>query len=166
MNGIFSQFIILFNLIISGIVGSDERMKSSVFYTKTINLSTALNKQSRLTCLIQKGRKFIWMQADRNEILAIDQMLMTSDRRFSIETASDCVENKHEANSIRTKKSTHAGSYTSDEFDTNDLNLLEENACWIHLVIENVNLSDEGLYVCQIDTMSSTRIGMNVLGKF
>jgi hypothetical protein len=135
------------------------------FYTKNVNLSTVLNKQVKLPCYIQKGRKFIWMQADRNEILTIDNILITSDRRFSIETSPDCATNLINPNEliVRHRKSTNDDDNEKEEDET--YLSIERNGCWIHLIIENVSLDDEGLYICQIDTMSSTKISMNVLGK-
>jgi hypothetical protein len=144
----------------------------SIFYTKNINLTSVLNKQIRLPCMVENGRKFIWMKADRNEILTIDNMLITGDRRFSIEHSAECYDkvaksDSSGSNTKKTNKKVH-GSNIQSRHVTHDENSgisVENVGCWVYLCIENVNMNDEGLYVCQIDTMSSTRISVNILGE-
>lgn len=38
------------------------------------------------------------------------------------------------------------------------------SGCWIYLTIEKVDLIDEGVYVCQKDTMHSNYINLTILG--
>jgi hypothetical protein len=154
----------------------------SIFYTKNINLTSVLNKQIRLPCMVERGRKFIWMKADRNEILTIDNMLITGDRRFSIEHSAECYDKAVKTDNSNTAGSSSSSSntirktnkglsvqsrHTNVENNNNNPNgiRVENVGCWVYLCIENVHMSDEGLYVCQIDTMSSTRISVNILGK-
>lgn len=49
-------------------------------------------------------------------------------------------------------------------FDPNLSPPFNTDGCWVYLVINSVNLYDEGLYVCQIDTMTSTWVQLNILG--
>ena len=141
----------------------------SMFHTKKLNMTSVLNKQIHLPCFVEKGRKFIWMKADRNEILTIDSMMITSDRRFGIELASDCYDKptataKSEgSNGVRVSVFNSKNNETFISESNNQVITLDNYGCWVYLTIENINASDEGLYVCQINTMSTTRIQLNVL---
>jgi hypothetical protein len=151
----------------------------TIFYTKSINLTSVLSKPIRLPCMVERGRKFIWMKADRNEILTIDNMLITNDRRFSIEHSHECYDKPVSSGAggdllvnkkMKSKGKTHVASgiqsrhANADHVSVDGGISVESVGCWVYLCIENINMDDEGLYVCQIDTMSSTKISLNVLG--
>ena len=113
------------------------------------NLTAIVDKQTRLPCFVEYGRKFIWMQTKRDLIIAIDNNVIASDRRFKLETKCSTLPHN------RLRQAEFIFKYSSSK----DL-----NGCWNNLVIENVHLDDESLYICQIDTMLSTRVNLNVLG--
>jgi hypothetical protein len=115
-----------------------------------VNVTTLINKSAKLPCFIEVGRKFIWMQANRDEILSIDTNLITSDKRFGIEQSQSC--SSSNSNLINFQMSLKKNL-------TN-----QNNGCWVYLVINSVSLFDEGQYLCQIDTMSSTLVSLNILG--
>ncbi len=129
--------------------GSGDKLWSA----NGFNITTLLNSQVKLPCYIEKGRKFIWMQTTRHEILSIDSNLITSDKRFSIESTKKCGGShfSHRKTLIKLAGSNHSES-------------VKKNGCWSNLVINDVNLSDEGVYLCQIDTMSSSKVYLNILG--
>lgn len=140
-----------------------------------INLTSIMSKQAKLPCFVQSGRKFIWMQANRDEILSIDANVITGDRRFSIEQTNRC-RMAAGTNSQRRDAATVSimglGNYTSrDELSDDDSDFPslsfspDTHGCWVFLIINGASLYDEGLYVCQIDTMTSTWVYLNILGK-
>ena len=75
---------------INKVKSNDEKWPSNDF-----NITTVLNGQVKLPCFIEKGRKFIWMQATRDEILSIDNNLITNDLRFNIESTKKCANHKN-----------------------------------------------------------------------
>lgn len=128
------MFILYYFLILFEIVSLNASNPSKSAHTNTqFNITAVINKQVKLPCFIQNGRKYIWMHVKRDEILSIDNMVITPDRRFSIEKT------------------------VSSDVD-------QSGGCWVNLVINSVNLNDESVYICQIDTMSSSRVNLNILG--
>lgn len=136
-----------------------------------LNVTTIINKPTKLPCFIEDGRKFIWMQTNRDEILSIDNNLITSDKRFSIEQSQSCLltsggggggiavklnaNNHHHNNHHANKQNETLSSFVADG---------TLGGCWVYLIINSVSLFDEGTYLCQIDTMSSTLVNLNILG--
>jgi hypothetical protein len=128
------------------------------------NLTAATNQQVSLPCFVEHGRKFIWMSTRRDEILSIDKSVITSDVRFSVESRdsangkSDCQQQQQQATSSIVRHRKRLSVNSTIELET-------KHGCWMNLIISSVNAQDQGYYLCQIDTMSSTRVYLNVLGK-
>lgn len=141
------------------------------FEFNKLNITSILNKQIKLPCFIQTGRKFIWMHANRDEILSIDSNIITGDRRFSIEQTQECSNfDEPKLPTVVAKPTTNFTQTTSDLLLPNfDMSVANSGGggggCWVYLIINSVNLYDEGMYVCQIDTMTSTLVYLNILGK-
>lgn len=131
---------------------------------KYYNLTTVVNKPARLPCFVERGRKSIWMKSDRNEILTVDNILITADKRFSIEQSPECFEKVIKSNNNNNNQESRSSSKLNniDNQIQSDLNV-GTLGCWVHLLIQSVSIEDEGMYVCQIDTMTSTRILVDVL---
>lgn len=115
-----------------------------------VNLTSIVSKQAKLPCFVQAGRKFIWMQANRDEILSVDANVITGDRRFSVEMTNQCTDELNRTSTGRRRSSL----------------AVDGDGCLVYLVINGVSLYDEGLYLCQIDTMTSTLVYLNILGEF
>jgi hypothetical protein len=152
---------------INKVKSKDEKWPSNDF-----NITTILNSQIKLPCYIEKGRKFIWMQATRDEILSIDNNLITNDLKFSVELTKKCSNSHPKKNKEYnlTNESTKSAKYSRFNNLTNYKEHYSNNnkryGCWSNLVINKVDLNDEGLYICQIDTMISSKIYLNILGNF
>lgn len=148
------------------IIDSDK--KQEVTY---MNVTTVYNHNAVLPCFVQSNRKFIWMHADRDEIISIAQTIINGDNRLRIE--SECYDS--EASETLKRHGVHDGR-SIDEFVDKYANLKRKrrqgtkpnrsvDGCWRNLHINKVQLEDEGFYICQIDTMSSARVYLNVLSK-
>lgn len=148
------------------IIDSDK--KQEVTY---LNVTTVYNHNAVLPCFVQSNRKFIWMHTDRDEIISIAQTIINGDNRLRIE--SDCYDS--EASETLKRHGVHQGR-SIDEFVYKYANLKRKrrqdmkpnrsvDGCWRNLQIKKVQLEDEGFYICQIDTMSSARVYLNVLSK-
>ena len=139
---------------------------------RQLNATSILGKQARLPCFVQSGRKFIWMQANRDEILSIDGNVITGDSRFGVEHTSRC-RSSAARRALPIVIATTDSMFNQTENNgilTNDVNIVDsektvtDDGCWVYLIINSVSLYDEGLYVCQIDTMTSTLVNLNILG--
>lgn len=99
------------------------------------NLAAKLNQKVKLPCFVENGHKFIWMKSNQNEVISIGEIVMINQASFSVET--EC-------------------GKTEYNFGP---------GCWVYLVIDNLKSDDEGVYVCQKDTMLSSYINLTILGK-
>ena len=139
---------------------------------RQLNATTILGKQARLPCFVQSGRKFIWMQANRDEILSIDGNVITGDSRFGVEHTSRCRSSaaRRALPIVIATTDSMLNQTENNGLLTNDVNIVDseksvtDDGCWVYLIINSVSLYDEGLYVCQIDTMTSTLVNLNILG--
>ncbi len=122
--------------------------------SKILNVSTILYKQVKLPCFVEKGRKFIWMNMYRDEIISVDYNIITSDKRFEIEAATTST-----ATTLINKESMSVFNENSKKQQT------QPHGFWINLIINGVNNYDEGIYICQIDTMTTNKVFLNILGK-
>ena len=127
----------------SGVSKSEERYSMiGGSGSQLLNLTGILNKQVKLPCVVERDRKFIWMRSERDEIISIDRTLISNDKRLSLDS-SRCL-----AKQARGVETSAAG----------------KDDCLVSLVINELTVNDEGLYLCQIDTMISTKIFLSVLG--
>lgn len=119
------------------------------------NLTVNLNKQIRLPCLVERDRKFIWMNSKRAQIISIDRSIIIDDKRFSLDLSNaNCY--------TSTSKLNIQGRHVLSN-RTTDLILPKKEFCLTYLVIDEAKMDDEGLYICQIDTMTSFKLQLNVL---
>lgn len=133
--------------------GSDINPKIHNF-ENILNITTELNKKASLPCFVETNRKFIWMHTGRDEIISIATTIINGNRRLQIE--SKCM------NTDSTDLTVRRG--TSRQFRNSIFKKKKQtNGCWKNLVIDQIRLEDEGVYICQIDTMSSARVYLNVL---
>lgn len=142
-------------------------------HQRRVNVTSITTKQAKLPCFVQAGRKFIWMQANRDEIISIDGNVITADRRFSVEQTGRC-RTKSTGDETRRRALPDpfaivimSGQNQSMAQTIGDDLVIDgdHDGCWVYLVINSVSLYDEGLYVCQIDTMTSTLVYLNILGE-
>ena len=142
-------------------------------HQRRVNVTSITTKQAKLPCFVQAGRKFIWMQANRDEIISIDGNVITADRRFSVEQTARC-RTKSTGDETRRRALPDpfaivimSGQNQSVAQTIRDDLVIDgdHDGCWVYLVINSVSLYDEGLYVCQIDTMTSTLVYLNILGE-
>lgn len=98
------------------------------------NIVAKLGQKVKLPCFVENGHKFIWMKSDQDEVISIGEIVMINQQSFSVKTECD-----------KTEYNFGLG-------------------CWVHLIIDNLELTDEGVYVCQKDTMLSSYINLTILG--
>lgn len=99
------------------------------------SLAAKLDHKVKLPCFVEKGHKFIWMRSDHNQLISVGEIVMANRQAFRIETECE-----------KTESSIAFG-------------------CWVYLIIDKLELSDEGVYVCQKDTMHSNYINLTILGN-
>ena len=120
-----------------------------------LNITAVSNKKVQLPCFVEMNRKFIWMHSGRNEVISIGTNVLNNNKqRFSID--SKCYDS-------------HSNRKSAEEFLFEYSKFKEKSnaaGCWMNLIIESINSRDEGLYICQINTMSSAKVYLNILGKF
>ncbi|RNA37692.1 limbic system-associated membrane isoform X1 [Brachionus plicatilis] len=73
------------------------------------------------------------MRSDHNQLISVGEIVMANRQAFRIETECE-----------KTESSIAFG-------------------CWVYLIIDKLELSDEGVYVCQKDTMHSNYINLTIL---
>jgi len=143
-------------------------------HNKVINITTIYNQNAVLPCFVQTNRKFIWMHTDRDEIISIAQTIINGDNRLHIE--SECYDSEAsetlKRHGVNNEKSIEEFVYKYSKVKrrrqtTNATVNPNESAdgCWRNLQMTKVQLEDEGFYICQIDTMLSARVYLNVLSK-
>lgn len=175
-------------------LGSSNGEENGSAAKRRVNVTSITSKQAKLPCFVQSGRKFIWMHANRDEILSIDGNMITSDRRFSVEQTGRCRnrDGGSGGGGAGGGEETRRRAIATDPFSIvimSGMNQTMEgdehlflmtsggggggggdegeqptSGCLVYLVINSVGLYDEGLYVCQIDTMTSTWVHLNILG--
>jgi hypothetical protein len=145
----YSICLVLFGLstILSSNAGdfvSKDLNYTPLIANKMYNISVQMSKQAKLPCFVEFNRKYVWLDANKDQIISIDSNIIANDRRFSIELSNDCF-------------------WLLQTIDKTDGNKPSFNGCWIYLIINYVLLNDESLYICQTDTMYSTSVYLTVL---
>jgi hypothetical protein len=68
------------------------------------------------------------------------------------------------ANQQKDRIITNRNQHKKEEQEEDEIKL--KNGCWRNMLLKDIKIEDEGLYICQIDTMSSFKVYLNILGKF